>query len=125
MTFISNLQTKLVKNIFEIVKNIPEDVKIFIFIVNISIKYLLFRFYTTDKFMIKADKVMRAARMERSELGQQFLILRSAENSWGKDQVLDKEKIICEFVEFTPIMNKRQDEECMAIFLDKVIVNGV
>ena len=29
-----------------------------------------------------------------------------------------------EFVEFTPIMNKRRDEECMAVFLDKVIVNG-
>ena len=39
--------------------------------------------------------------------------------------ILDKERIIWEFVEFTPVMNKRQDEECMAIFLDKVIVNGV
>ena len=84
--------------------------KTFIFVVNKSIKYLLFRFYT---------------RTERSELGQQFLIPRPAENSWGKDQVLGKERIICEFVEFTSIMNKRQDEECMAIFLDKVIVNGV
>ena len=113
------------KNIFEMVKNIPENVKAFIFVVNKSIKYLLFRFYHTDELMIKANKAMRAARMERSELGQQFLIPRPAENFRGKDWVLDKERIICEFVEFTPIMNKRRDEEYMAVFLDKVIVNGV
>ena len=75
--------------------------------------------------MIKADKAMRAARTERSELGQQFLILRPTENSWGKDRVLNKERIICEFVEFTPIMNKRRDKECMAVVLDRVKVNGV
>ena len=68
---------------------------------------------------------MAAARKERSESGQQFLIPRPEENSWGKDRVLDKERIIQEFVEFTPIMNKRRDEECMSIFLDKVIVYGV
>ena len=68
---------------------------------------------------------MAAAGMERSESGQQFLILGPVENSWGKDEALDKERIIREFVEFTPTMNKQRDEECMAIFLDKVIVNGV
>ena len=75
--------------------------------------------------MIKAAKAMGAARMERSELGQQFLIPRPVENYWGKDRALDKERIIREFIEFTPVMNKRRDAECMAIFLDKVIVNGV
>ena len=68
---------------------------------------------------------MRSARIERSELGQQFLIPRPEENSWGKNRALDKEYIIREFVEFSPIMNKKRDEECMAVFLDKVIVNGV
>ena len=43
----------------------------------------------------------------------------------GKDQSLDKERIIHEFVEFTPITNQRRDEESMSIFLDKVKVNGV
>ena len=77
------------------------------------------------ELMIKAATAMAAARMKRSESGQQFLILCPVENSWGKDQALDKERIIQEFVEFTPLMNKRRVEECMSIFLDKVIVNGV
>ena len=58
------------------------------------------------------------------ELGQQFLIPCPEDNSWGKDRVLNKERIVPEFVEFTPIMNKRRDEECMTVFLHKVIVNG-
>ena len=58
------------KNISEIVKNIPGNVKTFIFVVNRFIKYLLFRFYSTDKLMIKEDAAMRAARAERSELGK-------------------------------------------------------
>ena len=106
------------------VKNILENVKIFIFIVSKSIKYLLFRAYSTEELMIKAATTMAAARMERSETGQQFLIPRPRENSLGKDRVLDKERVIQEFFEFTPII-KRRDEECMSIFLDKVIVYGV
>ena len=43
----------------------------------------------------------------------------------GNGRVLDKEKIIREFVGYTPVMNKRKDEECMTTFLDSVIVNGV
>ena len=73
------------KNISEIMKNIPGNVKTFIFVVNKSIKYLLFRFYTTDELMIKADVAMRTARTERSELGHQFMIPYPEENSWGKD----------------------------------------
>ena len=113
------------KNIFELVKIILENVKIFILVVNKSINYLLFRAYSTKELMIKAAMTMTAVRMERSEYGQQFLIPHPEENSWGNKQVLDKERIIRELVEFTPIMNQRRDEECMSIFLDKVIVNGV
>ena len=75
--------------------------------------------------MIKAAKTMAAARMERSETGHQFLIPRPKDNSWGHRRVLDKENIIREFVGFTPVMNRKEDEECMSIFLDKVIGNGV
>ena len=75
--------------------------------------------------MIKAATTMAAARMERSETGHQFIIPRPKENSWGHRRVLDKEKIIREFVGFTPVMNRKEDEECMSMFLDKVIVNGV
>ena len=75
--------------------------------------------------MIKSATTMAAARMERSESGQQFLVPRPEENSWGKERALDKERIVREFVEFTPVMNQRRDKECMSIFLDKVIVNGV
>ena len=85
------------KNISKTVKNIFGNVKIFIFVENISIKYLLFRFYSTEELMIKADEVMGTARTERSELGQQFMIPCLKENSWGKNRVLNKEKIICEF----------------------------
>ena len=77
----NKLSSKLVKNIFESVKIILENVKIVIFVVNKSIKYLLFRVYSTDELMIKAATAMAAARMERSELGQQFLIPRLVENS--------------------------------------------
>ena len=50
------------------------------------------------------------------------MIPRQQENSWGKDQALDKEKINCEFVRFTLVMNQRHDEECMVKFLDLVKV---
>ena len=43
----------------------------------------------------------------------------------GSERVLDKEKIIREFVGFTPTMNQSEDEECMSMFLDNIIVNGV
>ena len=75
--------------------------------------------------MIRADENMRTARTERSELGQQFMIPHSEENSWGKGRALGKERIISEFVEFTPTTNNRHDEECMTKFLEKVKVNGV
>ena len=42
------------KNIFESVKFILENVKIVIFVVNKYIKYLLFRVYNTEELMIKA-----------------------------------------------------------------------
>ena len=73
--------------------------------------------------MIKVATMMAAARMERSETGHQFLIPHPKMNSWGHRQVLDKENIIPEFVGFTPVMNGKEDEECMSIFLDKVKVN--
>ena len=116
---------KLVKKFFESVKYILENVKIFIFVVNKSISYLLFRVYSTEELMIKAATTMAAARMERSETGHQFIIPRPKKNSWGHRRVLDKERIILEFFGFTPIMNRKEDEECMSMFLDKVIVNGV
>ena len=94
------LSSKSVKKFFESVKNILENVKIFIFVVNKSIRYLLFRVYSTEDLMKK-------------------------ENSWGHKCVLDKEKIIREFVGFTPVMNRKEHEECLYMFLDKVIVNGV
>ena len=75
--------------------------------------------------MIKAATTMVAARMERSKTGHQFIIPRPKENSWGHRRILDKENIIREFVGFTPVMNRKEDEECMSKFLDKVIVNKV
>ena len=75
--------------------------------------------------MVKADETMRAAKMERLEQGQQFMIPCPRENSWGKDRALNKERIIREYVKFTLIMNKHRDEECMTKFLEKVKVNGV
>ena len=75
--------------------------------------------------MKSAATVMASSRMDRSESGQQFLIPRPKENSWGKGRALDKEGMIPEFIEFLPIMNLCQDEEYMSTFLDKVIVNGV
>ena len=67
----TNEFSTIVKNISEIMKHFPGNVKTFIF-VNKSITYLLFRFYTTDELMIKADAAMRTARTERLELGQQY-----------------------------------------------------
>ena len=84
-------------------KFILGNVKIVILVVNKSIYYLLFRVYSTEELMIKAATTMAAARMERSESGQQFLIPRPEENSWGHKRVLDKARIVREFVEFTPI----------------------
>ena len=74
---------KLVKKFFELVKYTLENVKIFIFVVNKSISYLLFRVYSTEELMIKAATMMAAARMERLETGHQFIIPRPRENSWG------------------------------------------
>ena len=120
-----SISSKLVKKFFESVKYILENVKIFIFVVNKSISYLLFRVYSTDELMIKAATTMAAARMERLETGHQFIIPHPKENSWGHRRILDKDRIIQEFVGYTPIMNKKIDEECMSMFLDQVIVKGV
>ena len=80
--FVKNI-FETVENIFETVENIFETVKIFLFVVNKSISYLLFRAYSTEELMIKAATTMAAARMERSETGHQFIIPRPKENSWG------------------------------------------
>ena len=60
------ISSKLVKLFFESVKFIPENMKIFLLVVNKSISYLLFRAYSTEKLMIKATTTMAAARMEGS-----------------------------------------------------------
>ena len=86
------MSSKVLKNISEIIKNIPGNVKTFIFVVNKSISYLLFRFYTKYELMIKADAAMRTARTERSELGQQFLIPHPEENSWGRIEFSTKKE---------------------------------
>ena len=108
------------KNISEIVKSILRTLKSVIFVVNKSIRYLLFRFYSTEELMVKADETMIATRKERSEQGQQFMIPFPRENSWGKGQELDKERIIKEFCGFTLVMNKRRNQECIELYLDKV-----
>ena len=99
------------ENFFESVKFILGNVKTFIFLINKSINYLLFRVYSPDELMIKAARTMAASRMERSETGHQFLIPCPEENSLGSEHILDKEKIIREFVGFTPTMSQSEDEE--------------
>ena len=94
-------------------KNILRNLKYIIFIVNKNINYLLFRFYSTEELMMNADSTMRAARNKRLEHEHQFMIPHPRETSWGKDQALDKERIIREFIKFTPVMNQRCDKESM------------
>ena len=110
------ISSKLVKLFFELTNIIPENMKSFLFVVEISISYLLFRVYSTEQLMINAASTMAAARMERSVPEQQFIIPRPKENSWGHGRVLDKENIIWEFVGYTPVMNTRKDAECMPHF---------
>ena len=57
----TELSLKNVKNISKSVKNISGNMKSFIFVVNISMWYLLFRFYSTEELMIRADETMRTA----------------------------------------------------------------
>ena len=66
---------------------------------------------------MNTDSIMRAARNERSEQEQQFMIPRPVENSWGKGQALNKERIIKEFCKFIPVMNKKRGQECMEKYL--------
>ena len=86
----------------------PENVKDIIFVVNKSIKYLLFRFYSTEEMMVNMNTAMRAVRNKRSEQEHQFLIPPPVENFWGKGRALDKERIIKEICEFTPVMKKKK-----------------
>ena len=90
--------SKLMKQFFESVKFILENVKKPLLVVHKSISYLLFRVYSTEQLMINTATTMAAARMERSVTEQQFLIPRPTENSWGHQRVLDKENIIRKFV---------------------------
>ena len=60
------------KIIFESVKDILENVKILILVVNKSIYYLLFRVYSTEELMTSAVTVMESSRIDRSESGQQL-----------------------------------------------------
>ena len=61
------LSSILVKKFFEWMKNILENVKIFILVVNKSISYLLFRVYSMEELMIKVATTTATTRMERSE----------------------------------------------------------
>ena len=88
------ISSKLVKKFFESVKLILGNVKIFIFAVNKSINYSLFRDYSTEELIIKAVVTTAATRMERSELGLQFLIRPLREISWAQERALDQERII-------------------------------
>ena len=72
----------------------PENVKNIIFVVYKYIKYLLFRFYSAEEMMVNTADTMRTIRNKRLEQKQPVLIPRPVENSWGKDRVLDKERII-------------------------------
>ena len=54
------------KQFFELVKVIFENVKNPLLVVNKSISYLLIRVYSTEQLMINAASTMAAARMERS-----------------------------------------------------------
>ena len=49
---------KLIELYSETVKNILRKVKYFIFVVNKSISYLLFRFYSTEELMMNPDLTM-------------------------------------------------------------------
>ena len=53
---------KKMKNILRNMKNSLRILKFFIFVVNKSIKYLLFSFYSTKELMVNADMTMIAAR---------------------------------------------------------------
>ena len=68
-----SISSKLVKKFFESVKYILENVKIFIFVVNKSINYLLFRVYSTEELMIKAATTMAAASQD-GEVGERTSI---------------------------------------------------
>ena len=75
------ISSNSMKKFFESVIVIPENVKTFLFVVNKSLSYLLFRVYSMEELMIKAAKAMAAARMERAETEQQIIIPRPKENS--------------------------------------------
>ena len=88
-----SIASKFVKNSFESVKFILEKVKTFLFVVNKSLSYLLFRVYSADELMIEAVVTTAATRMERSESGPRFLIFRLRENSWGKEQASTRREL--------------------------------
>ena len=83
------------KQFFELVKVIFENVKNPLLVVNKSISYLLIRVYSTEQLMINAASTMAAARMERSVTEQQFLIPCPVENSWGHKPVLEYHPEVC------------------------------
>ena len=58
------ISSKSVKQFFESVKVILENVKTFLFVVNKSISYLLFRVYSMVQLMINTATTVTAARME-------------------------------------------------------------
>ena len=80
--------SKLMKQFFESLKFILENVKKPLLVVHKSISYLLFRVYSTEQLMINTATTMAAAWMERSVTEQQFLIPRPTEKSWGHRRIL-------------------------------------
>ena len=76
--------------------------------------------------MNKTPTTTAATRMERSESGLHFLILRLGENSRGKEQALDQKRIIRECADITPVMTaKIGEEECMMKLLKTGNTKGV
>ena len=100
----------------ETVKNIsPKHVK--------KLGFIVYKYkYRTEELMIMADTAMPDASNKRSEQNHQFFIPRPPSNVWGKGWELEKERII---EMFKPVMNKKRDQECMELYLNKVRVDGV
>ena len=76
---VPNLRSsKLLRQVFEIINNIPETVKNSLFFVTYFISYLLFRVISTKQLMINAASFSRVCSVERSVTEQQFLNSRPA-----------------------------------------------
>ena len=71
------------------------------------------------------EERVKLARSAAPQGSSDLLVRQPQVISWGTNKTFNKESIVAKLVGYKPTMGRKQDESCMAKYLDRVMVNGL